>query len=381
MVLIQATRGNYDRLSPHPVRVLPLGRVTRRLLVLLLLVPAALAAQAPPRDTLRLLFVGDMNFARSLARDYLFAGRGAEIFAGVRDRLRAADIAVGNLESILLERGTASDTTNARQFAGPQREAIPLLQDAGFDVLGTANNHAWDFGWAGLIENVAWLDSARLAHTGTGPTLDDAWRPVILHVKGWTVAVFSMTGIFNDQSTRVPGTAAECCVAWLDTLEARRRFQWARDSLGADLVTAFVHDGPVEYRADPAPAVVLDFRGLVHAGADAVIGHHPHVPQGMEWVDGRPVVYSLGNFVFRQSTRWADRGLAAELTVLPDGTKRLALLPLAAGYTPVFLGGADSARVIAHVDSSSARIPREPRLPPPAPRRNLAQPAHRPPVP
>ena len=361
-----------------------LVRYAALLLLGVLLLASPAPAQAPPRDTLRILFVGDMNFARSLARDYLFQGRGAEIFAGVRDRLRAPDIAVGNLESILIERGTRSDTTNALVFAGPRLEAIPLLQDAGFDVLGTANNHAWDFGWAGLLESVAWLDSAGLAHTGTGPTLDDAWHPVVLHVKGWTVAVFSMTGIFNTKSGRVPGTAAECCVAWLDTVEARRRFRWARDSLGADLVTVFVHDGPVEYRADPAAAVVLDFRGLVRAGADAVIGHHPHVPQGMEWVDGRPVVYSLGNFVFRQHTRWADRGLAAELTVLPDGTRRLALLPVAAGYTPAFLTGADSARVIAHVDSSSARIPLEPRLPPPQPRRNLAQPATRatrPPVP
>src|SRR5262249_26160962 len=153
-------------------------------------------------------------------------------------------------------------------------------------------------------------------------------------------------------------------------------FRHARDSLGADLVIAFVHDGPIEYRADPAAAVVLDFRGLVHAGADAVIGHHPHVPQGMEGGNGRPIVDSLGNFRFPEHTRRAARGLTVELTVLPDGTKHLALLPVAAGYTPFFLTGPDSMRVIAHVDSGSARIPARPRLPPPSPGRNLAQPAN-----
>ena len=123
------------------------------------------------------------------------------------------------------------------------------------------------------------------------------------------------------------------------------------------------------------------FRGLVRAGADAVIGHHPHVPQGMEWQDGRPIVYSLGNFVFRQARPWTDRGLVAELVVAPEGRMRLALHPVAAGYTPAFLGGADSARVMAHVASLSARIRAAPRLPAARAGRNLAQPFHDPDVP
>jgi len=124
----------------------------------LLAAAPALAQDPPPRDSLHIVFVGDMNFGRSLARNYLFRGRGAEVFAGVRDSLRAADIAVGNLESILLERGRASDTTNSPVFAGPVREVVPLLEDAGFDVLGTANNHAWDFGRGGpglLLEDIS----------------------------------------------------------------------------------------------------------------------------------------------------------------------------------------------------------------------------------
>jgi poly-gamma-glutamate synthesis protein (capsule biosynthesis protein) len=332
-------------------------------------------AQAPPaRDTLRMVFVGDLNFARSLASTYLLRGRGAEVLAGVSERLRRADIAVGNLESILLERGDHADTTNSPVFAGPQREAIPLLLEAGFDVLGTANNHAWDFARAGLLESLAHLDTAGLAHTGTGPTLEAAWRPVVLRAKGSTVAVFSITAIFNYPDLTVRGHPAECCVAWLDTTLAAARFRAARDSLGADLVIAFVHAG-MEYRPVPEPHVVMSFRALARAGADAVIGHHPHVPQGVEWVGATPIVYSLGNFVFRQRSAWADRGLWAELLALPDGARRLVLLPLQVGYTPRFASGADSARVMAHVDSISARIPRAPRLPNAASRRNVARPS------
>jgi poly-gamma-glutamate synthesis protein (capsule biosynthesis protein) len=352
--------------------------VTYRVLALLALIGSSpLAAQLPGRDTLRMVFVGDMNFARSLARNYLLAGRGVEVLGAVRDELRAADIAVGNLESILLERGRVTDTTNSPTFAGPQRETIPVLLDAGFDLLGTANNHAWDFQRDGLLESLAWLDSAGLPHTGTGADLDAAWRPAVMRAKGRTVAVFAITGIINHPSLTVRGWEAECCIAWLDTLEAEARFRAARAG-GADLVVAFVHAGLVEYRGVPDAAVILNFRALVRAGADAVIGHHPHVPQGVEWVDGRPIVYSLGNFVFRQYQPWTDRGLWVELHYAEAGPPRLVLRPVAAGYTPAFLSGADSAQVVAHVDSLSRLIPAHPRLPRPRPRRNLAQPAARP---
>jgi len=380
-------------------------RRTVTILAALLLGAATLEAQR--RDTLRMAFVGDINFARSLARNYLFTGRGTEVFARVRDRLRAADVAVGNLESILLERGRRADTTNSPVFAGPQREAIPLILDAGFDVMGTANNHAWDFGRAGLLENLRWLDSAGIVHTGTGRNLEEAWRPALLRVKGWTVAIFGITAMFNYPDLTVIGHDAECCVAWLDTIVAARRFRAARDSLGADIVIAYVHQGQVEYRALPDDAVIRQFRALARQGVvDAIIGHHPHVPQGIEWVDGVPIVYSLGNFVFKQRQPWTDRGLWAELeitertgdttrteettrtertgrtgrtertdsavrTVRPVRNVRLKILPLVVGYTPHFATGRDSARVMAHVDSISRRLSG---LPNPRPRRNVARP-------
>jgi poly-gamma-glutamate capsule biosynthesis protein CapA/YwtB (metallophosphatase superfamily) len=313
-----------------------------------------------------------MNFARSLARNYLLTGRGNEVFAGVRDRLRAADLAIGNLESILLERGPRADTTNSPVFAGPQRESLPLLLDAGFDAVGTANNHAWDFGYAGLIENLRWLDSAGLPHAGTGPTVADAWRPVILRRNGWTVALFSITAMFNYPDLTVIGHAAECCVAWLDTTVAAAAFRHARDSLGADVVIAYVHQGLVEYRGVPDDASVIFMRALARRGADAVIGHHPHVPQGVEWMGNVPIVYSLGNFVFMQRQRWTNRGLWAELVLTPGAYRpQLTVLPLVVGYTPSFATGADSLRVMRHVDSLSARLSS---LPNPPRRRNVSRP-------
>jgi hypothetical protein len=99
------------------------------------------------------------------------------------------------------------------------------------------------------------------------------------------------------------------------------------------------------------------------------------VPQGIEFVDGKPIVYSIGNFVFKQGQPWTNYGLWAELTLTDEHPRgELSVLPLAVGYTPAFATGADSARVMAHLDSISRRIPAHPRLPNPQPRRNVAHP-------
>lgn len=319
---------------------------------------------------LRIAFVGDINFARSLARDYIFAGRGGEIFGAIAERLRGYDLTIGNLESIVLERGSYSDPTGVLRFAGPV-QSLPLLLEAGFDGVGTANNHAWDFGWAGLMESLGHLNRQGIPNAGTGPTLADAWRPLVYRVNGWTIAVFSLTAIINWPGLGIEGSPAACCVAWADTALAARWFRLARDSIGAQRIYAFVHAGPVEYQAVPHPRVVALFRGLINAGADAVIGHHPHVPQGMELWRGRPIAYSLGNFVFRQYRPWTDRGLLAELIVRGGQPDSIRLVPLAVGYTARVLEGADSARVMAHVDSISRLIG----LPNGRARRNVARPA------
>lgn len=332
---------------------------------MLALLPAALAGQAP-REPLRVVVVGDINLARVVAREYVLPGRGAEIFAAVRDSLRAADLALGNLESLIYDRAGATDTALSPVFAAP-RAAAALLAEAGFAAVGTANNHAWDFGHAPLLESLQHLDRAGVAHTGTGATVADALRPVMLRRRGWTVAVFAVTAIFNYPDLTVRGHPAACCVAWADTIELRRAFADARRA-GADLVLVLLHAG-LEYRAVPPADVVQVARGIVRAGADAVFGAHPHVPQGLEWVDGKPILYSLGNFVFAQRRPWTDRGLWAVYTVSAAGAARLAVRPVVAGVRPRFATGADAAAVMAHFRAISDSL----RLPPAAPRRTLGR--------
>lgn len=311
------------------------------------------------RDTLRIVHVGDINFARNAARWYVIPGRGSEIFAGLRDELRRADLAIGNLESVLIDRGTFADPQGTFVFAGPSQSA-ELLVEAGFDMVTTANNHAWDFGRRALLESRSHLERVGLAHAGTGANLEEAWRPALLRSRGWTVAVFSLTRIFNAPGLLIAGHPAECCVAWADTLRLRDAVSHARDSLGADLVLVSLHHG-TEYRGVPLLRERAFTQALARTGVDAVIGHHPHVPQGVEYIGRVPVIHSLGNTVFLQRDPWTQVGFMADLSFAPDKSLTLTMRPLAATFTPTWLAGADSLKAMRHLDSISAALNPPPR--------------------
>ena len=211
-------------------------------------VAQALAAELASTDSRAATIIGNCSGASCLDAFVRKAGRvlfrqpltDAEVAVytkaagGGTDRTAVTKVLATMIASpqsyFVVERGgTVSDTNSSPVFAGPQALSIPLLQDAGFDVIGTANNHAWDFGREGLLESIRWLDSAGVAHTGTGATLGDAWRPIVIRRKGWTIAFFSITAIFNNPVTlSVIGHESECCVAWADTLIAARRFAAVR---------------------------------------------------------------------------------------------------------------------------------------------------------
>jgi poly-gamma-glutamate capsule biosynthesis protein CapA/YwtB (metallophosphatase superfamily) len=184
-----------------------------------------------------------------------------------------------------------------------------------------------------------------VAHAGTGPTPDDAYRAALVERDGWRVAFVAVTSVFNSTFAASP---ARDFVAWADAHRVAEAIAAAR-AAGADLV--FVsHHGGVEYGSRETDETRAFARACVEAGADGFIGHHPHVVQGVEWYRGRPIFYSLGNFLFRQNDPWTDRGLAVVLTAR-DGEDGLQVeyLPVAVDFRPRFLDAAEGGPVLARV--------------------------------
>jgi poly-gamma-glutamate synthesis protein (capsule biosynthesis protein) len=253
--------------------------------------------------------------------------RGTDPFRAVRAELVGADLTFGNLECVLSER-------RAPPYEGHERPGVLLrgpcaagetLRAAGFDVVSLANNHAYDLGGLGAAESRGCVLGAGVAVVGGGQGRAEARAPWVTTVRGTRVGVLAFT---FDTNRYAHGTFR---VSRLDD-DAAGAVRALRPQV--DVLLVSVHWG-TEFVHQPNPYQRAFARTLVNAGADAILGHHPHVLQGVELVRGRPVFYSLGNFLFGPEP--GPRGWSAVLSLDLDRTRGVT----AARLLPVRLLGHD----------------------------------------
>jgi poly-gamma-glutamate synthesis protein (capsule biosynthesis protein) len=237
------------------------------------------------------------------------------IYGDLLPVLRGADLRLVNCECALTSAGPAVWKSGA-VFKGEPADAAGLAA-VPFDVACLANNHVLDYGVVGLRETLRVLARAGLRTVGAGLTDAQALAPLSLRVNGQSIHIVNISeGEDLTASTGGPGV-----FGWDITLaEAQTR---ALKKLGG-VVIVVAHAG-LEYVPFPPPYVVAAFRTLADAGADCVIGHHPHVPQGIEWWNGRPILYSLGNFVFHQPTTLHHRKVGFCVSLRCDGGRVVAI--------------------------------------------------------
>jgi poly-gamma-glutamate capsule biosynthesis protein CapA/YwtB (metallophosphatase superfamily) len=203
-------------------------------------------------------------------------------------------------------------------------QALPAARRAGVDVLSQANNHVYDQGPAGLEDSLDAIRAAGLASVGAGADESEALRAARFEVHGWTVAVVGIDQILDplDQvaGPEKPGTAGGH--------DFRLALRAVRDAAASsDLVFVMIHWG-VELEARPRPYQVRQAHRMVDAGADVIFGAHPHVLQPLETYRGRPIFYSLGNFVWPRISEEASATALAEVVIAADGTIRARMLPI-----------------------------------------------------
>jgi poly-gamma-glutamate synthesis protein (capsule biosynthesis protein) len=292
-------------------------------------------------------------------------GRGV---AGLSEPLAAAatwlgtpDLTLGNLESVIV----ASGTPRLAPPNGPQPiilnapvKAVPYLTDAGFDLLSLANNHSLDYGAAGLAETAARLRQAGIIPLGIGVDLEAAYLPVFRDVKGVRLAFLAFNAVSEPEDS-IQLSADRGQPAWLraDWEQARALQAVVAARLQADVVIVYIHWG-YEYEQRPDPWQESAAQALWAAGADLVIGHHPHVTQSVmgDHQDGRLAAYSLGNFVFDQAQEAANQGLALRIFVDAHGLRAAQALPLWAGLYPRLMTPAEAAPLLARVQPEPPRL-------------------------
>ena len=284
-------------------------RLTPWLLGLLVTLSSALGwaqaggAAAPETRQFSIAFVGDVMLDDTPGR---VVRSGRDPFAHVAHWLRDADVRVANLEAIVATTGQAVPD-KPYTFRAHPRVLRPLARHV--DAVGLANNHAGDYGPVALADTLRRLDAAGIRRFGAGHTLAEAHEPLIIKRNGLRVALLA----YNEFMPRsFEADVDQPGIAWSEDEHVKRDIARARSVHRADLVIPFMHWG-WEHEPLAAPRQRALARLMIEAGADAVVGGHPHVTQDIEIYAGKPIVYSLGNFVFDgfseepQKTGWLLR--------------------------------------------------------------------------
>ncbi len=273
------------------------------LIVLLALLLAGMCERVEAQ-TVHLRAVGDILLAGPMARVLRREGRDYP-FARMHDTLRGADLTFGNLECCLSRRG--APIPKQFNFRGDPEDAA-VLKANGFAIVSLANNHAWDFGRDALLDTVQTVRATGVKTVGAGPNRREAHRLVVVERKGLRIGFLAYLGLIP---ALVNESETEPTLSMASVPTIRREVAAARKQV--DLLIVSLHAGQ-EGAPLPTPRQRSFAEAAIDAGADLVIGHHPHVRQPLMHYHGKPICYSLGNFVFSPEGRGSGAMLDATLT-------------------------------------------------------------------
>ena len=261
------------------------------------------------KDEIKMVFVGDIMLDRGveyrlkkLGEDYTYP------FRNVKGYLGGFDLVFGNLESVISNQGRKMGSIYSFRS---EPKSIDGLTYAGFNILSSANNHSFDYGGSALVDSVNRLREAGIVSVGAGRS--EVYKPVIMEINNMKIGFLAYTLVGSHNWTASDDVFG---VAWLGKGHKDEISQAKEDT---DYLVVSLHFGD-EYESQPSGQSREMARSIIDAGADLLIGHHPHVVQPLERYNGGHIAYSLGNFLFDQDfSEETMRGIALEV-VLEDGT-------------------------------------------------------------
>ena len=273
------------------------------------------------------------------------------IMPEVMERMQAADIMMLNNEFAYSNRGTPLEEKQFTFRARPETAAY--LTDLGVDIVSLANNHAYDYGPEALEDTLDTLRETGIPYVGAGRDIGEARKPVYYIVGDIKIAFVSATQI---ERLDTPDTkeATETSPGVFRCWNGEKLMETVREAAkNSDFVVAYIHWG-TENQAELDWAQLKQAPELVAAGADLVIGDHPHCLQPIGVIQGVPVIYSLGNFWFNSKT--LDTGMV-EVVVDETGIVSYQFVPcLQSGCKTTLLQGAEKERVLAYMRGISEGV-------------------------
>lgn len=244
--------------------------------------------------------------------------------------LNQADLFYVNHEYCISDRGTPLEGKYYTFRAKPERMSI--LKEMGTDIVSLANNHVFDYGEDALLDTANLLDMAGIPYVGGGRNIEEAKRPIYYIIDGIKIGFVAAS---NGERIKYTPQATETAPGILrayDTAEYNEVICEAAKN--CDYLIAYIHWGTEDsnYLNTDQQAWGREF---LNSGADIVIGGHPHVLQGIEYVDGKPIIYSLGDFWFNHETKYTG---VLKLQILQNGLDEMSFIPcLQTGFTTQYI--------------------------------------------
>ena len=252
--------------------------------------------QQEGQEELVLSFVGDMMFDKSVAG--FIKSKGEDyVFEGYKKHFMESDIVFGNLETAMSNKGEPMKDKQYTFRSSPKLASY--MKKYNFSVVGIANNHILDYGPLAFTDTLKLLKENGISYAGGGYSKQEASQGVITEKKGTKIGFIAFTRVSPSvdwyAGAKKPGIIGAYKAHEAEVLEAVKRLEGECDILIVSL--HWGKEGSVAVRKQEAELAHL----LIDTGADVIMGHHPHVVQGMEMYKGKPIFYSLGNFFFTTS--------------------------------------------------------------------------------
>ena len=313
------------------------------------------AKDAASPDQVTITFAGDILFDANYAVMARVVQSGGDIASGIApdliSEMKSADIMMLNNEFPYSDRG---EPLEDKQFTfRAKTSAVSYLNDLGVDIVSLANNHAYDYGEAAFIDTMTTLEDAGIVYVGAGRNLEEARRPVYYIINNVKIAIVSATQIERLDNPDTKGATDSSpgvfrCWNGDNLLETVRN---AREN--SDFVIAYLHWGTenvdtIDWAQEKQAAEVAE------AGADLIIGDHPHCLQQISVVKGVPVIYSLGNFWF--NSKALDTGMI-KVTLNEEGLLGYQFIACKqSGSKTELLQGEEKQRVLDYMQSISEGV-------------------------
>lgn len=303
--------------------------------------------EEPVDDTTELIFTGDVLLSDYVLSNYNASGIDGVIDENLRTQLQEADILEVNNEFPYSTRGTQAPDKQYTFRVDPSY--VSILQEMGVDAAGLANNHVLDYGKDALLDTFTTLDGAGIDYTGAGASVEDASKLLTYEINGKTYGILAASRVIPVGSWNVENSQPGVFCTYDPTLLVEK-IKAAKET--CDYVFVCVHWG-VEHTDELTDYQQSMAHQFVDAGADAVIGAHPHVLQGIEYYEGKPIFYSLGNFIFNQNI---DSTVAVRFTISGDSMQTQLIPATASGAKTSLANDSKKESIYTYLESISSTV-------------------------